>query len=229
MKKQSHHSVIILGATGGCVDILTTIHQINATADESVLECCGFLDDNPELASQQVLGVPIIGPFSAALNFVSSCLFVTGIGNSANFWKRCGVISSLGLKWDNFAIVIHPSACVSDSGYVGPGSVLHQNVVIMTNACVGKCVLVSPNAVISHDAIVGDYTIINTGVIISGNVHIGNSCYFGPNSVIRDHVTIGEGCLIGMGSVVLDDVPDYSVVVGHPAQRIRDSREDAES
>jgi acetyltransferase-like isoleucine patch superfamily enzyme len=42
----------------------------------------------------------------------------------------------------------------------------------------------------------------------------------GAQATIGCGITIGRFAMIGMGSVVTRDVPDYAIVVGHPARRI---------
>lgn len=51
-----------------------------------------------------------------------------------------------------------------------------------------------------------------------GKVAIGAYTFVGAGSIILPGVTIGKGCLIGAGSLVSKSVPDYSIVVGSPAQ-----------
>ena len=47
---------------------------------------------------------------------------------------------------------------------------------------------------------------------------IKDDAWIGANVIILKGVTIGEGAIVGAGSVVLKDVPDYTLVVGNPAQ-----------
>lgn len=49
-------------------------------------------------------------------------------------------------------------------------------------------------------------------------VTIGNNVFIGMRSLILPGVTIGNNCIIGAGTVVTKDIPDNSVVVGHPAK-----------
>jgi len=51
-----------------------------------------------------------------------------------------------------------------------------------------------------------------------GGVKIGAYTFVGAGSVILPGVQIGQGCLIGTGALVAEDIPDYSVVVGHPGK-----------
>lgn len=43
----------------------------------------------------------------------------------------------------------------------------------------------------------------------------------GANSTCIAPITIGEWALVGSGSVVTKDVPNFALVVGNPAKRIR--------
>lgn len=51
-----------------------------------------------------------------------------------------------------------------------------------------------------------------------GAVRIGAYTFIGAGSVILPGVTIGKGCLIGTGTLVNEDIPDYSIVLGHPGK-----------
>ena len=214
--------VVILGASGGCVDILDTIHDINASLPAPRYECAGFLDDNPGLVGATILGARVMaGGFASAKQYPDNWRFVTGIGSTDNYWKNQDIIDYLGIPVSRFITFIHPTAVISNSASVGLGSVIYQNACVSTNARVGNHVLVQPNSVISHDVIVGDYSRIAAGVSVLGSVTIEKSCYIGANTSIRNGVTIGEGSLIGMGSVVLDDIPPNSVAYGNPAKVVR--------
>jgi acetyltransferase-like isoleucine patch superfamily enzyme len=51
-----------------------------------------------------------------------------------------------------------------------------------------------------------------------GSVKIGKYSFIGAGSVILPGVTIGKGCLVGAGTTISKNVPDYSIVLGTPAQ-----------
>src|SRR3989338_1007552 len=182
--------IIILGATGGCVDILDTINDINNALQEPAYECIGFLDDNSSLWNKKVMGIRVLGPFNSAGKYADDSYFVTGIGSPYNFWEKENIIIRLGVPIETFATVIHPTATLSTMAELGRGCVIHQQVTITRNVKIGNHVLVLPNAVISHQDIIGDYSIINAGACISGEVKIGRSCYIGANSTVRQNITI---------------------------------------
>ena len=212
--------IIILGATGGCVDILDTILDVNAAAPEPVFDVAGFLDDREELWSGRVLDAEVLGPF-ASISDYGDCEFVTGIGSPYNYWRREAIVGGLNIPNGRFATVVHPTASISSSATIGGGAVIHQNVTITSKARLGNNVLVLPNAVISHGNNIGDFTIINAGVCLGGDVSVGRCCYLGARSAVRQEIEIGDNSLLGMGSVVIEDVPKNTVVVGNPAKFLR--------
>jgi sugar O-acyltransferase (sialic acid O-acetyltransferase NeuD family) len=214
--------IVILGTGGNCVDILDTILDINDKQNKTVYQCIGFLDDNPEKWKLSFQGVNVLGPLQKAKE-LNDCFFVFGIGSTSNYWKRKEIFKKLQINEKNFETIIHPSASVSRFARIGTGSIIFQNVTITSNANIGKFVYVLPNSVISHDTLISDFTCIAGGVCISGNVQVGEGCYIGSNSTIKDGVKIEDACLIGMGSVVIRNVPENTVVVGNPANFLRNS------
>ena len=216
--------LIILGTGGNCIDILDTVHDINAIEAHPIFECIGFLDDDPQKWNMKIEGVPVLGPLDSAADY-PDCCFVNGIGSPFNFWKKKTIISKTRMPLSRFKTVVHPTATVSKMAQLGDGVVVLQNVTITSNVKIGNHVIILPNSVISHDDVINDYTSIAGGVCISGGVVIGESSYIGTNSAILGNVTIGRDCLVGMGSVVLADVSENSVVVGNPAKFLRQTKE----
>ncbi|MBU0983965.1 MAG: acetyltransferase [candidate division Zixibacteria bacterium] len=216
--------IVILGVGGNCIDILDTIRDINDDIGRPHFECVGFLDDKPSSHGMLFGDVKCLGPLNQA-GELGDCLFVNGIGSTANFWHKRRIIESTGVTDDRFATIIHPTASISRMATLGPGTVVFQHATVTTNVTVGRHVIILPQAVISHDVTVGDYTCITGGVCISGGATIEQSCYLGSNCTIGNNLTIGEYSLIGMGSTVVKDVPRNCVMVGTPAGFLRRTNE----
>ena len=214
--------VVILGSSGTSLDILDTLRAVNEAAGRERFRCIGLLDDNPSLKGATRNGVEILGPLSLASTL--DCFTINGVGSSRNFVHKEEIVSRTGCPPERFLTVAHPTASVSSTAILGPGTVVMQNAVVCSNARVGSHVVVLPCAVISHDDVIGDYTCITTGVCISGGAHVGKSCYLGCNSAIIENVQVGDYCLVGMGSVVTRHVEGNSVVVGNPARFLRRTR-----
>ena len=212
--------IVILGTGGNCLDILETIRSINASSP--TYDCIGFLDDDPALQNASFLGIPVLGPLDKAPS-LGDVFFVNGIGSPATYLHKPEIIAKTRMANDRFETILHPSAQVSSSATLGPGTVVLQNATIASQAKVGAHTIILPNSVLSHDDVVGAYSCIAGGVCVSGSVTIGRCCYLGGNCSIIEHVRIGDNSLIGLGSVVLEDVPEGSVYVGNPARFLRPS------
>lgn len=52
-------------------------------------------------------------------------------------------------------------------------------------------------------------------------VRIGHDTWIGHGAVIMGGVTVGTGAVVGANAVVTRDVPDYTIVAGVPARRLR--------
>ncbi|MDH6255405.1 acyltransferase [Aurantimicrobium minutum] len=111
-----------------------------------------------------------------------------------------GVTLGDGCKIQNYALVYEP-AVLEDGVFIGPAAVL-------TNDEFPRAVNSDLSPKSAHDwKPVG--------------VHVKQGASIGANSTCIAPVTIGEWALVGSGSVVTQDVPNFALVVGNPARRIR--------
>ncbi|MFN8524216.1 MAG: acyltransferase [Chloroflexota bacterium] len=119
---------------------------------------------------------------------------------------------------------------------VGSGAYIDVDVEIGDNCKIHNRVLVHEGAVIESGVFLGPGTVITNdmwprAITPDGELKSGNDwevgpvrvCYgasVGAGSIILPNVTIGRFALVGAGSVVTRDVPDYALVVGHPARQV---------
>lgn len=143
-------------------------------------------------------------------------------------------------EFNGFKPVIHEQAFI------------HETAVIIGNVIIGKEVYVGPGAAIRGDW--GEIVIedgcnvqencvihmfpgvsivlergahIGHGAVIHG-AHIGRNCLVGMNAVIMDRVHLGAESIVGALSFVKADtqIPERSLVVGNPAQVIKQVSEE---
>lgn len=82
---------------------------------------------------------------------------------------------------------------------------------------IGDNVGFAPNVhILAHDASTKRFL----GYTKVGRVTFGNNIHVGTGTIVLPNVRIGNNVIIGAGSVVTKDIPDNSVVVGHPAMVI---------
>lgn len=111
-----------------------------------------------------------------------------------------GVSLGDGCKVQNYALVYEP-AILEEGVFIGPAAVL-------TNDEFPRSVNTDGSPKSSKDwEPVG--------------VHVKRGASVGANATLIAPLVIGEWALIGSGSVVTKDVPNFALVVGNPARRIR--------
>lgn len=111
-----------------------------------------------------------------------------------------GVTLGAGCKVQNYALVYEP-AVIEDGVFIGPAAVL-------TNDQFPRAV--NPD-LSQKDA--SDWSAVG--------VHVKRGASIGANATCIAPLVIGEWALVGSGAVVTKDVPNFALVVGNPARRIR--------
>ena len=145
--------------------------------------------------------------------------------------------------------VIGDGSSVWHLAQVREHAVLGENVVVGRGAYVGTGVRIGANSKIQNYALVYEPAELEDGVFIGPAVVLTNDHYprsinpdgsqksghdwepvgvtirqgasIGARSVCVAPVTIGRWALVAAGSVVVKDVPDFALVAGVPARRIR--------
>ena len=195
--------IIILGASGGCLDILELILAINK--NQKKYKILGFLDDK----IKKIKGInnyKILGKFSDIKKFDVKVSFATAIGNSKNFLQIEKKIKKLNLNKKRFPALIHPNSNVSKNSKIGFGTIIYENCSIGINVKIGDFVCILPNSVINHDCEIGNFSKINSMCNFAGSIKVGKLCYIGSGVNIKEKLNIGQKNLIGMGSVILKNL-----------------------
>ncbi|MGB8893643.1 MAG: NeuD/PglB/VioB family sugar acetyltransferase [Pseudolabrys sp.] len=217
--------VIVIGVGGYSVNLVDTMRDENKAAGREVWRPVGFLDDEPSRRGSSYYGLPVLGALNEAGRF-GDAFFVNAIGSTKSAALKPHLIARTAVPSDRFITLRHPSAYVSDSVKLGPGTVITQHCVVMANAVVGMHVKTLPLATISYGATIGDYSTIAGGAVVAAEVRIGSCVYVGANSAIREGITIGDNVILGMGAMVVREVPSGTVAVGIPARPIKPGRQD---
>jgi sugar O-acyltransferase (sialic acid O-acetyltransferase NeuD family) len=207
--------LLLIGAGGFARETAEAVHAINAV--EPTWNLLGFLDDRPDLEGTVITGVRVVGPIERAHEHPQARLVIC-TGRPDKYVSRRLIAERLGLEDDRYATLVHPTATVSPSSRVGPGSVLLAHVDLTADVAVGRHVAVMPQVVLTHDTRVGDWATITSGVRLGGGCRIGQGAYIGAGACLREGVSVGEWAMVGMGSVVTRDVPPKRLWYGAPAR-----------
>ncbi|MFJ3803582.1 acetyltransferase [Streptomyces sp. NPDC090088] len=206
--------LVIVGAGGFARE------TAQAAADAGEFKLLGHLDDNPALHGTDVDGVPVLGGCDL-VHELTGARVVICVGNPRDYAARARLVRRLALPADRYATVIHPTASVSATSEVGPGTVLLAHCALTAAVRVGAHVAVMPQVVLTHDDVVEDFATLTSGVRLGGGVRLERGAYVGSGALVREGTTVGAWSLVGMGSAVLGDIPPGEVWVGSPARRLR--------
>jgi UDP-2-acetamido-3-amino-2,3-dideoxy-glucuronate N-acetyltransferase len=132
---------------------------------------------------------------------------------------------------------VREDAVVGENCIIGRGAYVGEGVVIGDNCKLQNYALVYEPAVLENGVFVGPAVVFTNdhyprSVMPDGRLkrgddwdHVGvtvrEGASVGARSVCVAPVTIGRWALVAAGSVVINDVPDFALVVGVPARRIR--------
>jgi sugar O-acyltransferase (sialic acid O-acetyltransferase NeuD family) len=199
--------LLIVGGGLGAVQVLDSLsrneHQ-RATA---------IVDDNPDLSSKTVMGVPILGGQESIDVLFKQNLFdaaVVSVSTSIAFRQKMGdKLAQLNIPMAN---IIDPSARVQRNALLGVGNVILAYCHIGACASIGNGNFLSPYVDIEHHCVVGDFCTFGPGVMMSSLVTVGTRVKFGTGIFIEPKLSIGPDSIIGSGAILTRDIPPNSVV-----------------
>ncbi|MDB4485960.1 acetyltransferase [Synechococcus sp. AH-707-B22] len=207
-------ALLILGSGGHARVLAETAHSMDCFA------YIAFLDDRFEDFgdSSPVLGWPVLGPLSLAsqpevAQEFSSAL--VGIGHCSTRMHWLEQLTSLGYESPP---LIHPTAFISRSAHIGPGSVVFAQSAVQAQARIGSGVILNTGCTVDHDVIIEDGAHICPGARLAGEVHIGKRSWIGLGACVIQQVRIGSDVTVGAGAAVIQDLPDGITAVGVPAR-----------
>ncbi|WP_281974581.1 acetyltransferase [Halobacillus litoralis] len=143
--------------------------------------------------------------------------YCIAIGNNK---VRKELSRKLVIPVERYAVLVHPSAVVSNNASIGYGSVIMPNAVVNASTIVGNHCIVNSGAIVEHDNKLDDYVHISPNATLSGTVKVSEGSHISSGAVVIPGRNIGRWSTVGAGSVVIDDVEFETTVVGVPARKI---------
>jgi sugar O-acyltransferase (sialic acid O-acetyltransferase NeuD family) len=220
MTAAAERRLVVVGAGGFGRETVEAIRALNAAGGRWRL--AGYLDDDPARHGTAIGGVPVLGGI-AELDHLPDTSVVVCTGRPDNYISRPQIVEKLGLPPERYATIIHPSASVSVTSRVGPGSVLLAQTVLTAAVTVGSHVAIMPHVTLTHDNVIGDFATVASGVCLGGSVRVGRCAYIGAGALVREGRSVGSCALVGMGAIVTRDIPPGEVWAGVPARYVREA------
>jgi len=209
-------NLIIIGAGGCGREVLQW--ALDANKREPIWNIKGFLDDNPHALDGKSCAAKIIGTVDGYPLYYPDDEFVCAIGSPA---VKRRVVELLKARGAAFANVIHPTAVVSDSAWLGEGVILYPFAIVSPDAAVGDCCIINMHSAVAHDASLDDYCTISAFCDITGNCTLGKGVFMGTGAKLTPGVSVGEKAFICAGSIVFNNVKPETKVLGNPARRLK--------
>ena len=208
--------LIIVGAGGAGMDIISLVHSINKIKEE--WRILGYLDDNPDLFGNEILGYKVLDTIDNGSKF-SSAYFVSSIANPTNRKVRRNVWNRIKLYSNKFATLVHPSVVFYDDVIIESGSVINAGSILGTKAIIRENVHLGYGCIISHETELKNHVSLGSGVRLSSGVIVGDDCYIGSGVSTSHDIEIDPDILVTVGSAVVSDLR-YKISdtwIGNPA------------
>lgn len=211
--KLHQRKLCIVGAGGFGREVLSSFKNSFELEGKSYEKEVLFLDDNPALKNQTIMGVKVIS--TSEFN-AEEYAVVIAVGDP-NTRKK--IVDSLPSD-TKYATLIHPNAIVADDAQIGEGSIVTAGCIVTCNIVIGKHAHLNLNSTVGHDCRIGDYFTTAPGVHISGECEFNDCVYFGTNASVRQGISICENVTIGMGGIVVKHISEPGVYIGNPTKKL---------
>jgi acetyltransferase-like isoleucine patch superfamily enzyme len=144
------------------------------------------------------------------------------VGDGSSVWQLAHIRSGASLGRD---VVVGRGAYVGPGVRVGDGCKIQNHAMVYEPAHLEDGVFVGPAVVLTNDeyprAVNPDCSPKSASDWEPVGVTLRTGASVGARSVCVAPVTVGRWALVAAGSVVVRDVPDFALVAGVPARRIR--------
>ncbi|SDY47947.1 sugar O-acyltransferase, sialic acid O-acetyltransferase NeuD family [Jannaschia faecimaris] len=199
-------AIWLFGAGGHAASILEVLH---ATGMHPV----GVVD--PYFSEAAFFGIRVHADFPADPEICFKA--VVAIGDNAT---RRNVMTEMSARFASMSLpsLIHPSATVSHTAEIGPGTIVFQNAVIGSACRIGAGCVVNTTASVDHECSMGDYASVAPRATLGGRVSVGELAFVGMGTTVLQGRLIGERVVLGANSLVTRDLNEPGGYWGTPAR-----------
>ncbi len=135
----------------------------------------------------------------------------SSIGTNTTVWQFAIILQ--GAQIGNYCN-INCHTFIENDVVVGNAVTIKSGVYLWDGIRVEDTVFIGPNVTFTNDT----YPRSKQHPEKFIGAHLKEGCSIGAGAIILGGVTIGNYALVGAGALVTKDVPDFALVMGHPAQ-----------
>lgn len=207
-------NLVIIGASGLAREVYDL--ALICYGNDKNFSIKGFLSDNA--SSIEKLGYPKVLASVNDYEVSIGDLFFCAIGNVNDRKKTVEIIKRKGGKFIN---LIHPTAVISPSTYIGEGVTIKAFCVINNNAKIDDFTFLQSSVIVGHDVKIGKFCQVNSFSFFAGFSNVSDLVTINAGARMIQNIKIEEGSVVGMGSVVISKVKKGTTVFGVPAKRLK--------
>jgi sugar O-acyltransferase (sialic acid O-acetyltransferase NeuD family) len=201
--------IFIVGAGGFGREMLQWVRD---TWPSHSAKLAGFLAADAESISSYSCSLPILeDPATFEPRPTDALLLAIGIPGI-----RRRVAEQLKTRGAEFLTLIHPTAVVSPTADVGPGSILCPYSIASDSARLGRFTLMNYHSSLGHDASTGDFSVLSPYAALGGGAVIEDDVFLGMHASVGPRVRVGPRSKVSANSAALRDTPADALVHGVP-------------
>lgn len=208
--------VVVIGCSGHARVVVDIVES------EGRSEVIGFLDTFKR-ATSTVLGYQMLGTEEDLPSLIACRLCNAVIVAVGDNWIRGQIANRIRalVPAVPFISAIHPSAQISRTARIGPGTVIMAGAIVNAGCRIGECCILNTGSSLDHDSTMEPFSSLAPGAVTGGTVTIGAFSAIAIGAVISHAIKIGEHAVVGAGSTIVRNIPDRVVAYGTPARIIR--------
>jgi sugar O-acyltransferase (sialic acid O-acetyltransferase NeuD family) len=201
--------ILVVGAGGFGREVM---HWARDAWPDAAGRLAGFLSADAAALDDLECGLRVVGsPEAYRPTPGDRLLLAIGIP-----YVRRRVAESLLTSGAEFLTLIHPTAIVAPTAWIGLGSIVCPYAIISDSCRVGRFVAMNYHSSLGHDATAGDFSVLSPYATLGGRAHVEEDVFLGLHASVGPGKTVGARSKVSANSAALASAPPDSIIYGVP-------------